>query len=641
MAATEIRRRSWLRVPRFRIGLRGMMIGVLLCGGALGWYLHRVQVQRHAVEVIEAAGGVVDYEWAITGNYLAGGTAKPELQWLVDQLGVDFLGNVTRVGFAHNSGSKPVRVTDDVLAEVGNLPYVRRVGLVTCDTAVTSAGVAHLGKLSRLDDLFLCCPEKVDLSFLEHLTKLEHFSMLSTVSLTNDDMEHVSRLTSLRSLHLYNMNNQKLPLEAFDDQGMKSLKSLVNIESLLLDGSRITTAGLASLRGMTSLHNLSLYGTKVDSLDPLKHLTGLRSINLNESLMSDTGLTAVAGFRNLDHLDLQGTPVGDAGLAHLHDFASLKTLDIGLTKVTDAGLAHLAGLPMLYMVMLNDDDVGDSGVTQLLACPRLRRINLNDTRVTDTGLAQLAAKPGLFLARCGPDRCHARGEVAGRPARPPDLALSCFVPTNPHPGSPNHERTSDRACASTTPAVVSDQRAGHDRGRAGGGLRVGVGWSSGRRFSGRRVEAIHRAQGWVFYDWEDPLKPPGQACPWPAWLVKTLGEDYFGRVIEVRFGNPWREPPPLTAECLARVADLADLKTLKLDFVAAPAAGLAHLRRLSRLERFSFISTNRAPVDLSFLEGMSRLRELKLHLPSRDRRGPGARLEVETASRRWKGWLRT
>jgi Leucine-rich repeat (LRR) protein len=96
--------------------------------------------------------------------------------------------------------------------------------------------------------------------------------------------------------------------------------------------------------------------------------------------------------------------------------------------------------------------------------------------------------------------------------------------------------------------------------------------------------------------------------------------DYFGHVTEVQFGNAWREPPPLTEECLARVADLSRLRELRLDFIAAPASGLAQLRRLSKLKRFSFISLNRAEVDLAFVKGMTDLEELRLmYIPVTDR----------------------
>ena len=66
---------------------------------------------------------------------------------------------------------------------------------------------------------------------------------------------------------------------------------------------------------------------------------------------------------------------------------------------------------------------------------------------------------------------------------------------------------------------------------------VGLGWVVHRaRLQRQAVEAITKAGGRVFYDWQvpgDKLAPPNAASLWPKRLVDALGPDYFDDVTWV------------------------------------------------------------------------------------------------------------
>jgi Leucine-rich repeat (LRR) protein len=90
-------------------------------------------------------------------------------------------------------------------------------------------------------------------------------------------------------------------------------------ESLNLQGTQVTNAGLKELAGLKSLQTLNLSNTKV----------------------TDVGLKDLAGLKSLHSLDLGRTQVTDKGLKELAGFKSLQTLNLGFTRVTDAGVAEL------------------------------------------------------------------------------------------------------------------------------------------------------------------------------------------------------------------------------------------------------------------------------------------------------------
>ena len=340
MMAESMTRKPWYRRLPVRLSVRSLIVLVLAIGGGLGWIAHRARVQRRAVVVITAAGGTVGYDWAITGGYLAGGTRLPRLKWLVDTLGVDYLGNVTRVYF-HAPNLK--ELDDEVLEEVGRLASLEDLQIGAWQVTATDAGLAHLGGLSRLKSLglFLNDKRRVDLSFLDGLTRLERLQLV-LFPMTDTDLAHVSDLTRLNVLSIISVYSDNRSNSSITDAGLAALEPLRGLERLQLDGTRVTTAGLNHLRSMTRLESLSLYGSDVTSLAPLSHLVGLKNLNLNQTPITDDGLAPILGSRGLTHLDLQGSRIGDPTLSNLSGLTSLQRLDVARTHVTTQGLTRAA-----------------------------------------------------------------------------------------------------------------------------------------------------------------------------------------------------------------------------------------------------------------------------------------------------------
>jgi hypothetical protein len=86
------------------------------------------------------------------------------------------------------------------------------------------------------------------------------------------------------------------------------------LESLVLSGTAVTSAGLTHLRNLPSLKSLKLGAIRdgISNYEPID--------------LTDDGLRHLAQFSQLEELYLAGTRVGDEGLRLLADFPRLRTL---------------------------------------------------------------------------------------------------------------------------------------------------------------------------------------------------------------------------------------------------------------------------------------------------------------------------
>ena len=153
------------------------------------------------------------------------------------------------------------------------------------------------------------------------------------------------------------------------DAGLAQLRGFTTLRSLHLFGTPVTDDGLANLRGLTNLRFLDLTGTKITEagLANLRELTHLETLGLNGTQVTDAGLANLRGLTNLSVLSLNGTKITDAGLVHLRELTDLETLCLLGTKITDDGLVHFRGLTKLQFLYLSGTQVTDDRVRQLQA----------------------------------------------------------------------------------------------------------------------------------------------------------------------------------------------------------------------------------------------------------------------------------
>ena len=196
--------RPWWRYLRFSV--RGLMLVVLAAGGCLGWWLHLARVQRQAVAAIQAAGGLIRYEWDVAGSPAVPGWRR----WVAEHVDVDLTSNVVEVYLSP-------RCSEAELAQ--RAQFDRLEFLVVCGANVTDASMASLGRLTRLQ-------------FLD----------LENRPITDAALVHLEPLTGLEVLSL-----ERTPVT---DAGLIHLKGLANLWILRLARAQVGDAGLASLEGL-------------------------------------------------------------------------------------------------------------------------------------------------------------------------------------------------------------------------------------------------------------------------------------------------------------------------------------------------------------------------------------------------------
>jgi hypothetical protein len=215
-----------------RLSLRSLLALFLVFGVWLSWTVHDARVQRDATATIRRAGGNVAYSWQLKKDGHHTSKGRPWWpNWLVDFVGVDYLGTVAGVTLADN------READTVLVHIGHLS--RLEGLSLSQSSATDAGLDHIEGLTNLKWLDL------------HGTKV-----------TDAGLAHLKRLTGLRKLHL---SETKI-----SDAGLADLKELTHLETLTLYTTRVSDVGLAQLKGLIRLEELYINGTEVRRPECLK-----------------------------------------------------------------------------------------------------------------------------------------------------------------------------------------------------------------------------------------------------------------------------------------------------------------------------------------------------------------------------------
>ncbi len=149
------------------------------------------------------------------------------------------------------------------------------------------------------------------------------------------------------------------------DADMELLARLKHVEKLDLSLGQIGDRGLAAMREMTSVKDLTLYYAE---------------------FVADVALANLKDWKQLERLNLRGTDVTDTSLNYIGEFRNLRALDLSFTQVTNNGLDALGNLTQLEELALGGIKISGSGLGVLRLLPRLRTLNLNGTQKRNSGM---------------------------------------------------------------------------------------------------------------------------------------------------------------------------------------------------------------------------------------------------------------
>jgi hypothetical protein len=239
---------------QFRIST--LLILVTLSGVWLGIQVNRANRQKRAVAAIQAARGVVhyDYQRDSSGNRIPD-AEPPGPKWLRTLIGDDYFCKVVTVTFATEFYGRRKelglsKVDDDGLVCCESLPDLEVLELGN-NRAVTDKGLVHLQNLKKLKVLYLydCSVIGIGVTHLAALPKLEALELLRS-PVTYEGLIAISRLQGLTYLGL-----AETPIV---DDDLSALKSLNNLKELRLWNTAVTDAGLVHLEGLVGLQRLEL-----------------------------------------------------------------------------------------------------------------------------------------------------------------------------------------------------------------------------------------------------------------------------------------------------------------------------------------------------------------------------------------------
>ncbi|WP_439630071.1 protein kinase domain-containing protein [Gemmata sp.] len=327
------------------------------------------------------------------------------------------------------------KLSDAECKVVGAFTELTNLHVGAAGSTITDAGIADLGKLTRLASLTLHGTGLTDAG-LKHLTGLTRLTFL-WIDLTAVSDEGIGTLAGLTSLTDLNVSgtrvteagykklraalpkckitwedpNRAIPKAFLGRAGFEFTLRLPNGTTMnatkpedlppgpftvtrIANGSTvpISNADLVRLSALPGVENLALGEHRLTDagLAPLLNWKGsLQLIALRGGTVTDEGMAVVAGLPRVGVLDLVGMGVTDAGVERLAGMAAVYQLALNRTRITDAGLRHVAKLQSLDTLWLNETAVSDAGVDTLGTMKGLKALGLHGTRVTDAGFKRL------------------------------------------------------------------------------------------------------------------------------------------------------------------------------------------------------------------------------------------------------------
>ncbi|MBI3859561.1 MAG: hypothetical protein HY296_04900 [Thaumarchaeota archaeon] len=357
------RRRRWIPLSlRIFLALLG-----LLAVASFVWIGVPAYRQGVAIREIERLGGTVV-------------RSDVGRAWLRDWLGnerMKMFDEVTFVGFTDGR-----QATDEALRHLPAFAHLRQLDIADSDNApITEHGIAQAGDLKNLEILYLRDTQLNDagLAALPEMPRLRKI-YLAKSPVSDAGIAHLARYAGLEELELdssftdralvhvaqlRNLTGLSIKSRLLTDEGLSKLGSLTRLTGLHVSAKRITATTTRQLATLPELRRLGLGGATDDALLPVAEMTTLYSLSLAGPEITDLGLAHLKGMSRLEDLSLGRTGGSDAGLVHLSGLTNLTTLSLFGDQYGDDALAHVRQLKRLSTLQLGRTRVTDAAVDEL------------------------------------------------------------------------------------------------------------------------------------------------------------------------------------------------------------------------------------------------------------------------------------
>ena len=278
----------WKRWLRFNLRLFILAVSIICLW--LAWHGHRAQKQRDAVKAMREIGGWVGYDFQYAdGKPIATnpGSFDPQAkslipQFLLDLLGYDFFHSVVDLNLiADPELNKVTYAASEWSEHLEGFPNLIKLSIK--GKQVDDSALTHIGDLNQLEILVLWGQDRVNLS-----------NGLSIGSTTDSKFSHfgIQQLVNARKLRHLNIGYCLV-----NDEVLRHLATLPNLERLSAQGNRFTDAGVRYL-----LNNRKLTSLKIGS---------------DENDITDESVPVLSGIPNLKTLWIQNSKISFEGAAEI------------------------------------------------------------------------------------------------------------------------------------------------------------------------------------------------------------------------------------------------------------------------------------------------------------------------------------
>lgn len=305
--------------------------------------------------------------------------------------------NLTNVEISY--GATLTRDDIEFLASLQNIEELSFGGNLDDEYVAIEGDLSPLGKLKRLESVFLCKRDMRDgdLAFLRELPNLRTLEFLAGPNPLNENgssvtdacAESIGQVRTLRWLRIYNggklsdrfvegisqhlkeLEYLDLDSEHLTDRSLQILaKQCGNLKSIDLYSKQFTDQGVASLASAKQLQEVWLESPLLtnESVNVLTELKDLRHLLITVPTVTNDVVEKVAKLSELQILCLRNTPLSDEQFAMFANHPKLESIFAnGRNLTTEKVLQVIATMPKLDHMELAEAKATQSSVTRFLA----------------------------------------------------------------------------------------------------------------------------------------------------------------------------------------------------------------------------------------------------------------------------------
>lgn len=219
---------------------------------------------------------------------------------------------------------------------------------------------------------------------LKKLKRLETL-ILTGVPITNAGVEHLVELPNLKTL--------LVRIAPVSDEGLKSVGRMQKLTHLQYGGA-ITGRGLVELKQLKDLRNLSIVlgPGRAAGFEHLAAMIALRELSIEGGRIDEANWKHITALPELQVLRLRKVELSDPTIAGVGHCKKLVSLAMREMPIGDDAMPNVAKLDQLQFLMIPYTQVGTEGIRALLPLQHIKLLGLSACKRVDDDLVGIAAK---------------------------------------------------------------------------------------------------------------------------------------------------------------------------------------------------------------------------------------------------------